>query len=78
MDPIETFEDFLKLELATGQIGGGRQPVEIIDIEPGCLICAVESVVCVTPRGASVTRTAVFKMIHRQTTVEPIIAGPWP
>ena len=40
MDTIEAFEDSLKLEIATGQIRGSRQAVEIIDFERGCLICA--------------------------------------
>ena len=64
MDTIEAFEDSLKLEVATGQIRGSRQAVEIVDVERGCLIGAQESVVGVTPRATSVTLTAVFKMIH--------------
>jgi hypothetical protein len=78
MDTIEAFEDSLKLEVATSQIRGSRQAVEIIDFEGGCSICAHESVVGLTPRATSVALTAVFQMIHltprsSRTTGRPMV-----
>jgi hypothetical protein len=68
MRTIHPFEQLLKLEVATNQIGGGRQAVEIIDLERGDLIGAEEGVVGIAPRATPVTITAVFEMIHQPET----------
>ena len=65
MRTIPPFEQLLKLEVATNQIGGGRQAVEIIDLERGDLVGAEKSVVGIAPRATPVTLTAVFEMIHQ-------------
>jgi hypothetical protein len=71
MRTIEAFEKLLILDVATGQVGNGRQAVEIIDVQRGDLIGAEESVVGIAPRATSVTLTAVLKMIHQPDSAEP-------
>ena len=64
MDAMEAFESSLELEVAAGQVRGGRQPVEIVRLERRRLIRAEESLVGLTPRATFVALTAVFKRIH--------------
>jgi hypothetical protein len=64
MDAMEAFEDPVELEVATGEIGRGREAVEIVGAERDCAIRARESGVGVSPRVTPVTCTAVVKMIH--------------
>jgi hypothetical protein len=72
MDTIEAFDEVLKLVVVSGEVGGSRQAVEIIARERRGLIRAEESVVSLAPGAASITRTAVFKMIHvNQARAEP-------
>jgi hypothetical protein len=72
MDAVEAFDELLKLVVVSGEVGGSRQTVEIIDRERRGLIRAEESAVSLLPGAASITRTAVFKMIHvNQARTEP-------
>jgi hypothetical protein len=73
MRVIEAFEELLELEIATGQIRGRRQTVEIVDVERRGMIREQQRVVGVTPGAALVTRTTVSKMIHlTYVTAEPM------
>jgi hypothetical protein len=61
---IEAFEKLLIFQVATGQIGGCREAVEILDVERTDLIRTPERVVGVAPGPTPVTLPATFTMIH--------------
>jgi hypothetical protein len=65
MDTIEALDELVKLEVVAGQIRGGGQTVEILGVERGGVIRAVERVVSIAPGVTPVTRTAVFEIVRR-------------
>jgi hypothetical protein len=61
---IEALEDFLELEVASREIGGSRQAVEIAGIEWSGAVRAPQRVIGITPGAALVTLTAVLELAH--------------
>jgi hypothetical protein len=76
MYTVEAFDEVLKLEVVSGQISGIGQTVEIIDVQGGCAIRTLESLVGLAPRVTSVAFTAVLEMIHLTHARTEPGAGP--
>jgi len=76
MDAIEAFQHALKLDVTTAQKRGSRQPVEVVDVERGCLIGAQQCGVGATPRATFIARTALFKRLHLNHARAEPYAGP--
>ncbi len=60
---METFDEPLKLHLATDQVRRGRQPFEIVGFQGSRFICAEKGVIGVMPRTTRVRFAAFAKMV---------------
>ncbi|MNC86943.1 hypothetical protein D3C83_26330 [compost metagenome] len=63
MDAMQPFEVTVELRVATGEVCGGRQPLEIVGLERGRPIGADESGVRFLPRAPLVALAALFERI---------------
>jgi hypothetical protein len=68
VNPMQTFENALILEIASGQVRGCCESFKIVCVERSRLIGATKSVVSVTPRAAFVALTPTFKSIDHPMT----------
>ena len=73
---MQALVDSLKLDVAAGQVRGGRQPLKIVRVKRVALIGAEQRVVGVTPRPPSVALTAVLKKVHCNHVEPKELPGP--